>query len=167
MGQSCSTCRFWRRNYSAGGPPSSSGDCRRNAPTVLGESLRGLWPVTALGEWCGEYQPAEAEPATETKRPEEIRYAHILVHGVRRESHIAFRDSKNQLLSSTNIDPDIHGCVHLQVPLPGGAPIRGSLRVRHPDYETFTMTDILLVANELIPLVPIYVARRKADETRT
>lgn len=58
----CATCRWWQRN----------GECRRMPPTGTEQSSyavynqnaatfhglsRGVWPVTAPTDWCGEHAP--------------------------------------------------------------------------------------------------------------
>ena len=71
----CERCRFWRRTEGA------VGQCRRRAPVpqaLLGDDadaldhrLAVLWPPTAEGEWCGEFQPlALVQPAPTRKEAE-------------------------------------------------------------------------------------------------
>jgi len=58
-GQSCGTCRFWKR--AAGDDPRGSwGQCRRMPPTVpeVGDDKLvhvGVWPHTDIADWCGEW----------------------------------------------------------------------------------------------------------------
>ncbi len=52
MDQTCRQCRHWCENISR-----AEGECRRYPPTLLysSESLLSFWPVTAAGDWCGEF----------------------------------------------------------------------------------------------------------------
>jgi hypothetical protein len=78
-GQKCETCRFWEfcqgvSDESDGGP---AGYCRRFPPVWIGPGNEGEddhpalcdlnygHPTTYAEAWCGEYQPANPETATE------------------------------------------------------------------------------------------------------
>lgn len=62
----CETCRFW--DDSDASIEGGFGRCRRSPP-VLGEDVSpdaslGRWPLTEVGNWCGEWQAQmEAEQA--------------------------------------------------------------------------------------------------------
>jgi len=61
-GQSCGTCRYWKRAADAD-PQAGWGQCRRMPPTlpdVSDEKLVhvGVWPHTDAGDWCGEWAGA-------------------------------------------------------------------------------------------------------------
>lgn len=66
-GRACRSCRFWRRGpFGDQGP--DWGECRRMPPTLpaFGEEKLvhvGVWPHTAEGDWCGEWQAVEKPPA--------------------------------------------------------------------------------------------------------
>jgi hypothetical protein len=62
-GQNCGSCRF------SSAFPEPVGECRRHAPVVLPlvigqiHSEMTVWPKVAVGDWCGDYQSAEAYAA--------------------------------------------------------------------------------------------------------
>ena len=55
----CATCRYWHRQ------DGDLGTCHHCAPTVLWYSvLQDIvtrWPTCLSREWCGEYEPREAQ----------------------------------------------------------------------------------------------------------
>jgi hypothetical protein len=58
-GQSCGTCRFWKRAAVAD-PRAGWGQCRRMPPTLPEMSDEklvhvGVWPHTDGDDWCGEW----------------------------------------------------------------------------------------------------------------
>lgn len=55
-GRNCGTCDFWQPSgdVDAAGLP-DGGTCRRYAPAIPAG-----FPATHRGEWCGEYECAEA-----------------------------------------------------------------------------------------------------------
>lgn len=68
----CSTCTFWDelRGVYDGKPVGGVGACRRNAPriqeldpakvpdTVISGLRPGIWPLTRLTDWCGDFKVA-------------------------------------------------------------------------------------------------------------
>lgn len=57
--QSCETCLYWT---SSGG---GLGLCRRRAPSVAlrtedAPDIQAKWPLTGLGDWCGEWRRSSA-----------------------------------------------------------------------------------------------------------
>ena len=68
MTEKCETCRYWRRagrqDFGAAGFH-WVGACRVRAPRLphkadeAGEM--GLWPMTHVDSWCGEYDPPKSE----------------------------------------------------------------------------------------------------------
>lgn len=62
MAESCDICRFWASLQSG----AVSGECRFNAPFPLVDktlsAVRSAWPVTASGNWCGEYLNLREHP---------------------------------------------------------------------------------------------------------
>lgn len=75
----CSDCAFWQRQTNHAMPQQQlAGQCRRLPPTPLmtvpGQPIGiPIWPITAGGEWCGEYTIAAAIVADTPKeeRPSE------------------------------------------------------------------------------------------------
>ncbi len=65
----CSDCAFWQRQTNHAMPQQQlAGQCRRLPPTPLmtvpGQPIGlPIWPITAGGEWCGEYTIRMAEVA--------------------------------------------------------------------------------------------------------
>lgn len=65
----CKNCRFW---FYTGF--SNAAECRAAAPTITATPIlvvrgasrighrvekRGVWPMTASDDWCGQHEPAE------------------------------------------------------------------------------------------------------------
>ena len=51
----CKSCRYW---WTGGASP--SGQCRRRAPLADQQDFRQvIFPITALDDWCGEYESAK------------------------------------------------------------------------------------------------------------
>jgi hypothetical protein len=57
--RSCDRCRWWERTGD-----SEQGECRAGLPQqiqnkytiqLVGNSLTGVWPVTAASSWCGKF----------------------------------------------------------------------------------------------------------------
>jgi hypothetical protein len=90
MSESCKTCRFFRIGRAVpNGIEREAGLCLRLPPQIVPsivdraiadvdgakpaayyaecwlEATRGLWPWTATGDWCGEYQPRASESLSE------------------------------------------------------------------------------------------------------
>ena len=65
MAECCENCRFWVQ----GSATSCVGECRRRSPLPImheqalpeshevAQNWWTVWPNTAPGEWCGEYEP--------------------------------------------------------------------------------------------------------------
>jgi hypothetical protein len=51
----CNTCRFFQTDKT---------QCRRYAPQPTADAKNAHWPVVAVNDWCGEYQPSEKAAAT-------------------------------------------------------------------------------------------------------
>jgi hypothetical protein len=63
--QACGTCLFWRPDPDVG-HEAGWGRCRRmppTLPTIRDDKLVhvGLWPHTDERDWCGEWQPRDAD----------------------------------------------------------------------------------------------------------
>ena len=53
-GESCSTCRFYRK------AAAGAGQCRRHPPTVV-PTRNAVWPHVHDDDWCGEYEVDRAD----------------------------------------------------------------------------------------------------------
>ena len=56
----CRRCRWWLNlpgyELTENQPADNFGECRRNPPQFVGDSVLGDWPLTEVGCWCGEFQ---------------------------------------------------------------------------------------------------------------
>jgi hypothetical protein len=61
MKHACENCDFWDKTQDI------LGICRRDPPKPNPEGEYCLWPITAPGDWCGEFEPRmdEDEPEGE------------------------------------------------------------------------------------------------------
>ena len=62
----CGDCRFWKA-YATSGDPADEGHCRRRAPVPRGYAYAFDWPVVRRADWCGEYEPTEAQRLADNK----------------------------------------------------------------------------------------------------
>ena len=61
----CQTCKFWRFVDTERATDADYGECRRRAPSppllppITADprepQIMGNWPLTFVGDWCGEY----------------------------------------------------------------------------------------------------------------
>jgi hypothetical protein len=53
-GELCENCVYWE---AIEGPRETDGRCHRHAPSVaLNPDVNTVWPLTAPGDWCGEWK---------------------------------------------------------------------------------------------------------------
>lgn len=60
----CETCRWWSKGTDRHATGQPVGTCRRRSPILSTENpalwpMRGRWPETHTGHWCGEHSPKE------------------------------------------------------------------------------------------------------------
>ncbi len=51
--QTCENCIFFKRSHSFDRKEKGTGKCLYDAPTLIGESLDGEWPIVYDTESCG------------------------------------------------------------------------------------------------------------------
>lgn len=56
----CLTCKYWKQDTDFG-HPLCVGDCRRFPPAFIGRGIQAEFPEVSLEDWCGEYQPRDAQ----------------------------------------------------------------------------------------------------------
>lgn len=85
---SCATCRFHRPVTLRGTPEDQRtleyigrgnwGECRQSGPIALFGSGLASWPITADGDWCGDWRATKAAEPDAT-RPVRIQYLYDLI----------------------------------------------------------------------------------------
>lgn len=59
MRVNCKDCGLWHSQEN------KFGECRKNAPKVVGDDETAVWPVTAFDGWCGEGMARKPEGSAE------------------------------------------------------------------------------------------------------